>query len=266
MVSGNFSAHSRLRPSGSLRKLVSALARVGLKRVGEILDLPRAPLAARFGPELLGQLDRALGHESEPLTPRLPLPPYVAEQRFAGADRARARRARGDRTPGRSTRSFARASGRGNPCISLILFRTDGTVRRLTVSTSRPIRDAGEIRGLFTERADAVADPVDPGLGFDVARLAVLLAEPSPAEQLTFYSHAETGEVDQLIDQLSTRLGQHRVSRLVAHDQHLPELAAGSIPARAGLARCWLDCLAPVCGGGRSKPSPAPATCQSGTH
>jgi protein ImuB len=63
--------------------VVAALARVGLKRIGDITDLPRAPLAARFGTDLLRQLDRALGHEHEPLNPRLPVAPYLAEQRFA---------------------------------------------------------------------------------------------------------------------------------------------------------------------------------------
>src|SRR5262249_44017780 len=58
-------------------------ARAGLKRIGDSADQPRAPLTARFGAEVLRQLDRALGHEHEPLTPRLPVAPYVAEQRFA---------------------------------------------------------------------------------------------------------------------------------------------------------------------------------------
>src|SRR5262249_2425901 len=60
----------------------AALARVGLNRIGDTLDLPRAPLAARFGAELLRQLDRALGREDEPLTPRLPVARYVAEKSF----------------------------------------------------------------------------------------------------------------------------------------------------------------------------------------
>src|SRR5262249_24835519 len=62
---------------------VAGLARVGLKYIGDMLDLPRAPLTARFGSDVLRQLDRALGREHEPLTPRLPVAPYVAEQRFA---------------------------------------------------------------------------------------------------------------------------------------------------------------------------------------
>src|SRR5207253_2125110 len=60
----------------------AALARLGLKRIGDILDLPRAPLAARFGADLLRQLDRALGREDEPLTPRLPVARYIAEKSF----------------------------------------------------------------------------------------------------------------------------------------------------------------------------------------
>ncbi|MET0923006.1 MAG: DNA polymerase Y family protein, partial [Xanthobacteraceae bacterium] len=43
-------------PLAALRlsdETVAALARLGLKRIGDILDLPRAPLAARFGADLL---------------------------------------------------------------------------------------------------------------------------------------------------------------------------------------------------------------------
>src|SRR5207237_8898530 len=64
------------------QETVARLARVGWKRIGDILDLPRAPLAARFGADLLRQLDRALGREHEPLSPRLPVAPYVAERSF----------------------------------------------------------------------------------------------------------------------------------------------------------------------------------------
>ena len=62
--------------------MVAALARVGLKSIGDILDLPRAPLVARFGVDLLRKLDRALGREDEPLSPLLPVAPYVAERNF----------------------------------------------------------------------------------------------------------------------------------------------------------------------------------------
>src|SRR5262249_57955198 len=62
--------------------MVAALARLGLKCIGDILDLPRAALAARSGTVLFRQLDRALGREHEPLTPMLPGAPSVAERNF----------------------------------------------------------------------------------------------------------------------------------------------------------------------------------------
>ena len=74
-------------PLSALRlapETVAALARVGLKRIGDIDRSAAQPLRPRrFGADLLRQLDRALGREHEPLNPRLPVAPYVAEQRFA---------------------------------------------------------------------------------------------------------------------------------------------------------------------------------------
>jgi len=155
----------------------ASLARVGLKRVGDIIDLPRAPLTARFGSEVLRQLDRALGHEHEPLTPRLPVAPYVAEQRFAEPI---AREEDVLAVTGRLARRLQFAlerRGDGARRIELALFRTDGMVRRIAAGTSRPLRDPDDIRGLFAERLAALADAFDPGFGFDMARLSVIVAE-----------------------------------------------------------------------------------------
>jgi protein ImuB len=211
---------------------VAALARVGLKRVGDIVDLPRAPLTARFGTELLRQLDRALGAEHEPLNPRLPVSPYVAEQRFAEPI---AREEDVLRTVERLAARLAFAlerRGDGARRIELTLFRTDGAVRRLAAGTSRPLRDAGDIRALFTERLAALADAFDPGFGFDMARLSVAVAEPCLPEQIGIGGDEDAAETDRLIDRLSARLGATRVRRLIAQDSHIPEIAAATVPAQ----------------------------------
>src|SRR5262249_19358391 len=83
-------------PLAALRlreEAVAALGRLGLKRIGDLLALPRPPLAARFGADLLRQLDRALGREDEPLPPRLPVALCRGEE-LSRADRARGGRAR----------------------------------------------------------------------------------------------------------------------------------------------------------------------------
>ncbi|HEV2631300.1 MAG TPA: DNA polymerase Y family protein [Pseudolabrys sp.] len=219
---------------------VASLARVGLKRVGDIIDLPRAPLTARFGGDVIRQLDRALALEDEPLTPRLPVAPYIAEQRFPEPiAREEDVLAVTERLAQRLKTALERR-GDGARRIELTLFRTDGAVRRIAAGTSRPLRDAAEIRALFTERLAALADALDPGFGFDMARLSVLIAEARAPEQIGIDGGDETKEINRLVDRLSARLGAQRVRRLVAQDSHLPEIAAVSQPAqRTGTDDGW---------------------------
>ena len=211
----------------------ASLRRVGFNCIDDIVRIPRAPLAARFGGELLRQLDRALGREREPLTPLLPVAPYVAEQRFpepimreedvlAVAERL-----------ARQLAAMLERRGEGMRRIELLLFRTDGKVCRLSAGTSRPLREASEVRALFVERMAALADPLDPGFGFDLARLNVVTAEPCLPRQAVLDEAPEEADLDHLVDRLSARLGSRRVTRLVAEDSHIPELAADTAPAQA---------------------------------
>jgi protein ImuB len=212
--------------------MVASLARVGLKRIGDVIDLPRSPLTARFGPDLLRQLDRALGREHEPLNPRLPVAPYVAEQRFPEPI------AREEDVLGIVERLAARLKltlerrGDGARRIELTLFRTDGALRRVVAGCSRPLRDPMQIRALFAERLAALADALDPGFGFDMARLSVVVAEPYPPEQIGIGTAEGQPELGRLVDHLSARLGARRVRRQVAQDSHIPEIAATSMPAQ----------------------------------
>jgi protein ImuB len=229
-------------PLAALRlpdETVTALARLGLKRIGDILDLPRAPLAARFGADLLRQLDRAFGREDEPLTPRLPVAPYVAEKSFhEPIAREEDVLASVERLAARLKTALA-ARGDGARRLELALFRTDGVVKRVAAGTSRPVRDPQAIRALFVERLAALGDEIDPGFGFDLARLSVLNAEPCPDEQIGLGTPEDQAELDRLVDRLSARLGRRRVSRLVARGSHIPELAAAAVPAQAMTELGW---------------------------
>jgi protein ImuB len=215
---------------------VAALARVGLKRIGDIIDLPRSPLTARFGAGVLRQLDRALGREHEPLTPRLPVAPYVAEQRFPEPIAREEDVLRSvTRLAGRLKIALERR-GDGARRLELTLFRTDGALRRIAAGTSRPLREPNDIRALFVERLAAFADALDPGFGFDMARLAVVTAEPAPPEQIGIGGTEDDAALDRLVDRLSARLGARRVRRLVAQDSHIPEIAAACVPAQTAIA------------------------------
>jgi protein ImuB len=129
--------------------------------------------------------------------------------------------------------------GEGAREIALTLFRTDGAVRRIAAGTSRPLRDPDAIRALFVERLAALGDELDPGFGFDLARLAVVTAELMPSEQIGLGGSEDAADLARLIDRLSARLGARRVHRQVAYDSHIPELAAGTMPAQRSGPEGW---------------------------
>lgn len=212
-----------------------ALSRAGLKRVGDLADRPSRPLAARFGQDLTVRLARLLGWEDRRITPIRPAPGYLVEQPFAEPigdreDIERSLRRLTDRMA-----LLLEARGEGGRIFEASFFRTDGAVRRVRVATGRPSRDPQAIRRLMAEKLDALADPLDPGFGFDLIRLAAPRAEPLANLQPDLDGAAvEEDEVADLIDRLVARFGQDRVSRLAPVDTHLPERAACAISALAG--------------------------------
>lgn len=219
------------------------LRRAGLKTVGDLACRPLAGVAARFGEEAVTALRRLLGEADCPIAPRRKQPAVRVERRFAepvartdyaltvlaelageAAERLEERKAGGRR-------------------FEAVFFRSDGLARRLAVETSQPTRDVPLVMRLFRERIEGLRDPIDPGFGFDMIRLAVPVAEPLAAAQLRLEGGAvHAAEVAALVDRLSTRLGRGRVRRFRPRDTHIPEQAQLSLPAvAAGAPALWPD-------------------------
>ena len=223
-------------PLAALRlapEVVDALADVGLKRIADVLDRPRAPLAARFGAVLVRRIDQALGDDDEPIMPRLPVPPYVVERRFAEPI-ALEQDVLGtiEHLAGELHRLLERR-GEGARQLAAALFRADGKVYRIEVGTSAPVRDVARLRRLFAEKLAAIGDTCDPGFGFDVIRLSALVAERCDVEQVGLATPDHAAEFAHLIDRLGARFGLRRVVRLVPQDVHIPEFAVAAVPAHA---------------------------------
>ena len=241
LASGDEPAALAPLPVAALRlapATVGALGRAGLTCIDDLAALPRAPLAARFGAGLLTRLDQALGRADEALVWRRPPPVHLVERVFAepivserdvllAAERLAARLA-----------ETLTAHDQGARGLELTLFRLDGAVQRLTVGTSRPLRDPAVVRRLIAEKLTRLVD-LDAGYGFDRARLAALAVAPLPPQQAGFEAGLADGldggadaeeELARLVDRLAARLGAERVTRLVAGDSHLPERAGGAVP------------------------------------
>jgi protein ImuB len=223
------------------------LRRVGLKQIGNLYAMPRAALARRFGEGVRRRLDQALGELPEPLSPLGEAPDRRVRLSFAEpiadpADLARAaERLTADLVP-RLTRE-----GMGARRLDLAFHRVDGRVERIVLGTARPSRDPHHLAALFKERLDTV----DPGLGVEDAILAAFVVEPLPPEQIGLShgaganpgsppSHSlprarEGGrDIAPLLDRLGNRLGLDALSRIEAHERHIPERASTRVPVDAG--------------------------------
>lgn len=214
---------------------IRALKRAGLKTIGDIASRPSILFSARFTPAFMQRLPRILGEEDRRITSLHPPPETALDHRcpepLVTADAILPILG----TLLAETVRLLDARGEGARLLEAAFFRTDGLIRRIRIETSRPLRDPAIALRLFQDRLDALADPLDPGFGFDLIRLEVLRAEPWAPEQASLDANAERAEeMARLVDRLGAIFGRERIMRLRAADTHLPERAQQLYPAADG--------------------------------
>jgi protein ImuB len=206
---------------------LSLLKRLGFRRVGQVMEKPRAPFAARFE-ELLLRLDQVLGHAPEPFTPIAAPPVYRAQAAFLEPITT------SEHVLEAATRLLDTLAAQlahddaGARVLRLLLFRVDGEVQSLDLGLAAPSRDAAHIARLIALRLDGLADDLDADFGFEAAAIHVLTAEPLAERQadLTMGEAAPPPDaLPQLVDRLRQRLGPRAVYALQPYQSHLPERA-----------------------------------------
>ncbi len=233
-------------PVAALRlepEIAQQLARLGLRRVGDLTGQPRAALARRFGRGLVLRLDQAMGGAAEPITPApppdhfatrlsLPDPIGLSDDVMAAIDRLLPRLCKTLETKGRGART-----------LRLEAWRTDGSMQWITVSLARPSWDPHRIRPLLAMKIDEL----DAGFGIEMMRLEAVRHEPLHAR--TKAGHIEAGEavrarltkdtsIDDLIGKIGARIGLDAITLRHPGTSHIPEkssltfAAAWSEPAR----------------------------------
>jgi protein ImuB len=219
------------------------LARLGLRRVADLMALPPAALVRRFGPLPSRRLRQALGAEAEPLSPGAPPPPPRARRRFAEPIATPEDLARALAELSAELCARLEAAGLGARRLVLTAVTVDGARQRLSVGASRPRRDPARLAALFRDRLERL----DPGFGVELMSLAAAAVEPLGFQQENILKEQvieeNQSDVSDLIDRLASRLGAGRVHGLVPRASHLPERAAAAAPALAALAagpsRAW---------------------------
>jgi len=211
------------------------LRRLGLKRIGQLYDLPRASLERRFHSKaaaeaVLHRLDQAIGRREEPCTPLFPAPGYAAKLPFpeplithegvvAGLDHLAA------------TLCHALAQGRlGARRVMLAIYRTDGSWAELQAGFSAATREPSHLLRILQDKIGCI----DVGFGVDLMVLAALSTEPLLPAQTAFAQTKDRARGEPLIDLVANRLSANAVRRLFPRDSHIPERAQKTLSAFAG--------------------------------
>ncbi len=213
-------------PVSALRlepQALAAAARFGLERIGDLLRMPRGPLARRLGLSTVSRLDQALGRAAEPIVPVIPFEaPEVSRRLLEPIG-----------TPEAITQVIAdlvddlvtmlERRGLGVRAAVITAERVDGADQHLSIGASRATRDARHLVRMFGLRIDRL----EPGLGIEAMRLVVPHSEPLGARASgTLIPDGDAPpDLAPAIDQLAGRAGEGAVFRMGLAQSDVPERA-----------------------------------------
>jgi protein ImuB len=234
-------------PVESLRldeRTLAGLADVGVRRVGELLDVPRPALASRFGAELRLRIDQLLGRALEPMFPLRPVEPVRAERVFTGPTTRRDAVERTVRELLAALCAQLREQERGAQAVVVELDTPglaagEGRTERLRITLSRASRDAEHLWSLLRPRLERAQ------LGHGVEGVVLIAARTARLEHRqrerwrTGVAAADGASASwrgdraagEFIDVLTAKLGAGRVLTATLAASHLPERTAAFCPA-----------------------------------
>ena len=218
---------------------------LGLRRVGQVLDIPRATLGRRLGDVLLQRLDETLGLRGPALNLVPERVPFHVQHRLAEPIALEVQILSLCRWLAARLAEKLEQRRVGGRTFLLHLFRVDGEVKQLAVQSSRPLRDPARITALFTERIAVLNDGLEADFGFDLVRLTAEDVQSIGSEVLDFVQGSDDRDLAALVDRYAVRLGADAVMRLTpAPESRIPENAVKTVPFASKAA--WSDEAAAV--------------------
>jgi protein ImuB len=202
---------------------VALLASMGLRRLGDVIDLPRAGLARRCGEAFVEALDRLIGTIPDPLPRYRPPDRFEAKFEFD----AEIRSLEGLQFPLRRLISdlclFLAARDGGVDCIEICFEHDERAPTTITLRSPTPERDANQWFGMLRLRLERLMLPAP------VAAVHLLARELPPfvpvARSLFDVSATASLTWPQLVARLQARLGDGAVKTYFPAADHRPEAA-----------------------------------------
>ena len=219
----------RLEPAS-----LDLLHRLGVDRIGQLLAMPRAPLARRFTRTIVDRLDQALGHAPQALDPVVPRDAVTVARRFLEpiATAEAIEQVLRDMTPELVERLAQ--DGRGARSLELVADRVDGVPQRLRIGFARPTREGPHMLRLMLRRIEEI----EPGYGIDVMTLHVRRSDRLGAEPLGPELVEKTPpDLASLVDAIVNRIGPQRLWRMQTVESEVPERAVKRVAPLAEARR-----------------------------
>lgn len=220
----HFDALMSLPPEG-LRletETVERLHKLGLHVALQFIRMPRASLRKRFGPNILLQIDKALGQAIEPIVPVMPVEPYQ------------------ERLP--CMEPIVTATGieialnellnilclrlqqeqKGLRQAVLKCYRVDGKMVQVSIGTNRPSHHVQHLFKLFGLKLSTI----EPGLGIELFVLEAPGVEDHFAKQEKMWEGAgglDDERLSELLDRLAGKVGMSSIHRYLPDEHYWPE-------------------------------------------
>ena len=212
-------------------RLCERLAGMGLRRVADVLRLPRDGFARRCGPQALEILDQALGRIPD-IRAIVSLPPrFCSKLEFLYEISDASVLLHPAEHLLRELEAWLRASQQGVRRLQVDIILRSGEIRSLRLGFLDALRDAGRMRSLLEQQLERVT-LVEPAraLQLEVMELEGFAGQ---ARQL-FREDRKHADARELVEILRARLGHAAVSSLEALADHRPEASwARSEPGAA---------------------------------
>lgn len=211
--------------------VVARLAKLGLYRIGNFIDMPRAALRRRFGTAFLTRLDQALGRETEMLDPVQPPVPH--QERLPCLEPIRTATGIEIALEKLLAALCARLADEGKGLRTCVFkgYRIDGNIQQIGIGTNRPSRNTTHLFKLFETRISSL----QPDLGFELFVLEAPVVEEVSIEQEMLWNttaNRDEKEITELLDRLGGKLGGHVIHRYLPQEHYWPERSikqAGSL-------------------------------------
>lgn len=220
-------------------RTAQTLQAVGIKRVSDLMALPRDGVARRCGQPLLDTVDRALGRLPAPRQFFTPPARFDAKLELAApVAHSEALLFAANRLINQLTGFLAARNG-GVQRFTLTLLHERSAATRLEIGLVAPARDSAHLTLLVRERLAALALR-EPAHALRIEAGDILVLAEENRELFPDRANAQ-GEWQKLVERLRARLGQEAVHGLAARAEHRPERAWRATPPGTASA-------APACG------------------